>query len=218
MRAPKVAALPRILRHQISKTHHHINFNFWSQKRTLTLVYNLLSLYFSCSLRRSKNKAQSSQGISYVCGRAWGPCTGLSVITIVNFYFTVWTQLSIDRSVNVGLRIFILGVPGKVLWFMCHSIHFLTEVGVSLYQHKRWASWEANGFCGISIRTAAIFDASVMVVITFRKRATSFVIVIVIFIIPTNVCLLEICATNIYRSITLKLNNLFEGRCEVRQL
>ena len=80
---------------------------------------------------------------------------------------------------------------------MCHSIYFLTEVGVSLYQHKRRASWEANGISGISIRTAAVFDASVMVVITFRKRATSFVIVIVIFIIPTNVCLLEICATNI---------------------
>ena len=111
----------------------------------------------------------------------------------MNFYITVCTQLSIDRSVNVGLRIFILGVPGKVLWSMCHSIHFLTEVGVSLYQHKRWASWEANGFCGISIRTAAIFDASVTVIVPFRKRATSFVIVIVIFIIPTNVCLLEIC-------------------------
>ena len=101
---------------------------------------------------------------------------------------------------------------------MCHSIYFLTEVGVSLYQHKRRASWEANGISGISIRTAAVFDASVMVVITFRKRATSFVFVIAIFIIPTNVCLLEICATNIYRSITLKLNNLFEGRCEVREL
>ena len=145
----------------------------------------------------SKNKAKSSWGISYVCGCAWGPCTGLIVITVVNFYITVWTQLSIDRSMNVGLRIVILGVPGKVFWSMCHSIHFLTEVGVSLYQHKRWASWKANGFCGISIRTATVFDASVIVVMTFRKRTTSFIPVIVIFIIPTNVCLLEICAAKI---------------------
>ena len=103
----------------------------------------------------------------------WVKCNNSSELLYYGLH-----QLSIDRSVNVGLRIFILGVPGKVLWFMCHSIHFLTEVGVSLYQHKRWASWEANGFCGISIRTAAIFDASVTVIIPFRKRATSLLLLL----------------------------------------
>ena len=145
----------------------------------------------------SKNKAKSSWGISYVCGCEWGTDTGLSVITVVNFYITVWIQLSVDRSVYGGIRFVIFGVPVKIRWSVSHSDHFLTEVGVSLYQRKRWASWKANGFCGISIRTATVFDASVRVVITFRKRAPSSIFVIVIFIIPTNVCLLEICAAKI---------------------
>ena len=110
----------------------------------------------------------------------------LLIKAVVNFYIIISNRT--DWSYNFGDRSVILVVPVKVLCSFVHSFDSLTLEAVGHDQHKWRDSGEGNGNSGISVRTAAVFDFSVTVIVAIWNYTAFFVLVGRIFVVPDDVC------------------------------
>lgn len=119
----------------------------------------------------------------------------LKIITVVDFYIATRQLFCIYWPCNSwSITITIVIVPTKVFASHVHAFDFLAQMGVRLQKYEGGVSWKKNGVGGVSVSAAAVLDNCVSLVIdTVWYLTAEGVLVIILFINPSNSCILETC-------------------------
>lgn len=118
------------------------------------------------------------------------------MIIVAVFKFDVPPNITIrpgSTSIVAGKPIFT--IPLEVFTSCSHSSDMLTLMRVGLQQHEGGVRRKNYGIGGVTIRAAAMLDVGVPVVHAVWKRTGGSVLVVTVFVIPSDVSLPETLST-----------------------